>query len=47
MKCYNIPEFMKGPVTVRPQQFARLLKTEGLPPVSYKQHLSPQKASGR
>ncbi len=47
MKCYNIPEFMKGPVTVRPQQFARLLKTDGLPPVSYKQHLSPQKASGR
>ena len=29
MKCYNIPEFMQGPVTIRPQQFADVLKGEG------------------
>ena len=29
MKCYNIPEFMKGPVTISPQQFADVLKGEG------------------
>jgi len=28
MKSYNIPEFMKGPVTIRPQQFADVLKTK-------------------
>jgi hypothetical protein len=27
MKSYNIPEFMKGPVTIKPQQFADVLKT--------------------
>ena len=26
MKSYNIPELMKGPVTVTPQQFADELK---------------------
>lgn len=29
MKCYNVPEFMKGPVTITPQQFADILKTDG------------------
>lgn len=31
MKCFNIPEFMKGPVTVSPQSFADVLKKEGVP----------------
>ena len=31
LKCYNIPEFMKGPVTIRPQEFADVLKREGEP----------------
>lgn len=31
MRCYNIPEFMKGPVTIRPQQFADILKGSGEP----------------
>ena len=31
MKCYNIPEFMRGPVTVKPQQLADVLKGEGEP----------------
>ncbi len=29
LKCYNIPEFVKGKVEVRPQQWADVLKTEG------------------
>ena len=29
MKCYNVPEFMKGPVTITPQQFADILKSSG------------------
>ncbi len=29
MKSYNIPEFMRGPVEVSPQQFADVLKGEG------------------
>ena len=29
MRCYNIPEFMHGPVTIRPQTFADILKGEG------------------
>jgi hypothetical protein len=29
MKCYNIPEFMHGPVTITPQKFADVLKGEG------------------
>jgi hypothetical protein len=37
MKCYNIPEFMKGPVTWRPQDFADILKTDG-EPVRYVHH---------
>jgi tricorn protease-like protein len=31
MKCYNIPEFMKGPVTIKPQDFADVLKGKGKP----------------
>ena len=38
MKCYNIPEFMKGPVTIKPQEFADILKGEGVP-VKYVQKL--------
>ena len=30
MRSYNIPEFMRGPVTIRPQQFADVLKGEGV-----------------
>ena len=29
LKSYNIPEFMRGPVTITPQQFADVLKTDG------------------
>ena len=39
LKCYNIPEFMKGPVTIRPQEFADVLKREG-EPVKYVHELS-------
>ena len=35
MKCYNIPEFMRGPVTISPQQFADVLKGDARP-VEYK-----------
>ena len=30
MRSYNIPEFMLGPVTIRPQDFADVLKGEGI-----------------
>ena len=36
MKSYNIPEFMRGPVTIKPQSFADVLKGEG-EPVKYVQ----------
>jgi hypothetical protein len=39
MKSYNIPEFMRGPVTIKPQSFADVLKGEG-DPVKYVQKLS-------
>ena len=39
MKCYNIPEFMHGPVTIKPQAFAEILKGDG-EPVKYVQKLS-------
>ncbi len=29
MRSYNIPEFMRGPVTIRPQAFADVLKGDG------------------
>ena len=38
LKCYNIPEFMRGPVTIRPQQFADVMKQEAKP-VKYVQSL--------
>ena len=31
LRCYNIPEFMHGPVTISPQTFADLLKGDGEP----------------
>ena len=31
LKCYNIPEFMHGPVSIKPQRFADVLKQEGTP----------------
>ena len=40
MKSYNIPEFMRGPVDVSPQEFARLLKDGNGTPVKYVQKLS-------
>ena len=40
MKSYNIPEFMRGPVEVTPQEFARLLKDSDGEPVKYVQKLS-------
>lgn len=39
MKCYNIPEFMRGPVTIRPQRFADVLKGDG-ETVKYVEHLN-------
>lgn len=39
LRCYNIPEFMHGPVTISPQTFADLLKGEG-EPVKYVGKLS-------
>jgi len=39
MKCYNIPEFMRGPVTIKPQDFADVLKGDG-EAVKYVQKLS-------
>ncbi len=35
MKSYNIPEFMRGPVTVTPQQFADVLKNDDGEPVKF------------
>ncbi len=37
MRCYNIPEFMKGPVTISPQTFADVLKGEAVN-VKYVEH---------
>ena len=31
LKSYNIPEFMRGPVTIKPQQFADVLKQDATP----------------
>ena len=39
MKSYNVPEFMRGPVTIKPQDFADVLKGDG-EPVKYVQKLS-------
>ena len=35
LKCYNIPEFMRGPVEVTPQKFASVLKASDGTPVRY------------
>ena len=35
LKCYNIPEFMRGPVEVTPQEFASVLKASDGEPVKY------------
>ena len=40
MKSYNIPEFMRGPVTITPQQIADILKNDDIPPVKYVNKLS-------
>jgi hypothetical protein len=40
MKCYNIPEFMRGPVTIKPQDFADVLKRDGGEPVKYVRQLN-------
>lgn len=37
MKSYNIPEFMRGPVNFRPQDFAKTLRREKGQPVQYVQ----------
>ena len=39
MKCFNIPELMKGPVNIKPQSFADVLKKDGVP-VKYVHTLS-------
>lgn len=39
MKSYNIPEFMRGPVEVTPQEFARILKASDGEPVKYVEKL--------
>jgi hypothetical protein len=31
LKCYNVPEFMRGPVTIKPQRFADVVKQEAVP----------------
>ena len=35
MKSYNIPEFMRGPVTITPQQFADILKNDNIQPAKF------------
>jgi hypothetical protein len=39
LKSYNVPEFMRDPVTITPQKFADVLKQEGIP-VKYVSNLS-------
>ena len=39
LKSYNVPEFMRGPVTIRPQQFASAIKQDAKP-VKYVGRLS-------
>ena len=39
LKSYNVPEFMRGPVTIKPQEFADVLKQEAVP-VKYVNRLS-------
>ena len=46
MKSYNIPEFMRGAVTISPQKFADVLKKDG-EPVKYVPQLTPTKHSSK
>ena len=39
LRSYNVPEFMRGPVTIQPQDFADVLKGNG-EPVKYVQQLN-------
>ena len=39
LRSYNIPEFMQGPVTIRPQDFSDVLKRDG-EPVRYVRQLN-------
>ena len=39
LKSYNVPEFMRGPVTIKPQKFADVLKQDATP-VKYVNKLS-------
>ena len=39
MKCYNIPEFMRGPVTIKPQAFADVFMRDDGEAVKYVQKL--------
>ena len=39
LRSYNIPEFMRGPVTIRPQDFSDVLKRDG-EPVRYVRQLN-------
>ena len=39
LKSYNVPEFMRGPVTIKPQKFADVMKQEATP-VKYVNKLS-------
>lgn len=36
MKSYNIPEFMRGPVTVKPQDIADVMRNDNVEPVKYR-----------
>lgn len=40
LKSYNVPEFMKGPVTVTPQQIADVLKNDNVDPVKYRSSIN-------
>ena len=40
LKCYNIPEFMRGPIEVTPQEFASVLKASDGEAVKYVPALS-------
>lgn len=40
LRSYNIPEFMLGPVDIKPQTFADVLNGDGEPPVKYVKQLS-------
>lgn len=41
MKSYNIPEFMQGPVTIKPQDFADVLKNDDVKPAKFVKALRP------